>query len=129
GRRPPVALDPAGCRHRRPGYPAYRHPGPRTGRGAAGRSPDRIPERAIRRAGFTLVEMLVALLVFGLLAAAGAAVMGSALTSQSAVKSRVERFADFQRLRAVLRADLAQAAGRRTRDSSGQPAQVAFIGG
>lgn len=83
----------------------------------------------MRRAGFTLVEMLVALLVFGLLAAAGAAVMGSTLTNQSAVKTRVERFADFQRLRAVLRADLAQAAPRRTRDTSGQPAGVAFIGG
>ena len=83
----------------------------------------------MRRRGFTLVEMLVALLVFGLLAAAGAAVMGSTLTNQGAVKTRVERFADFQRLRAVLRADLAQAAPRRTRDTSGQPAGVAFIGG
>lgn len=83
----------------------------------------------MRRAGFTLVEMLVALFIFGLLAAAGAAVMGSTLTSQSAVKSRVDRFADFQRLRAILRADLAQATVRRTRDTSGQPAPVAFIGG
>ncbi|MBX3479201.1 MAG: type II secretion system minor pseudopilin GspJ [Caulobacter sp.] len=73
--------------------------------------------------------MLVALFVFGLLAAAGAAVMGSTLTSQSAVKSRVERFAEFQRLRALLRADLGQAADRRTRDTNGQPAPVAFIGG
>ena len=83
----------------------------------------------MRRSGFTLVEMLVALVVFGLLAAAGAAVMGSTLTSQSAVKSRVERFADFQRLRATLRADLAQAAPRRTRDTAGTAAGVAFIGG
>jgi len=83
----------------------------------------------MRRAGFTLVEMLVALFVFGLLAAAGAAIMGSTLTSQSVVKSRVERLSEFQRLRAVLRADLAQAAARRTRDTSGQPAPIAFIGG
>lgn len=83
----------------------------------------------MRRDGFTLVEMLVALFVFGLLAAAGAAVMGSTLTSQSAVKSRVERFADFQRLRATLRADLAQTAPRRTRDTTGTPTGVAFIGG
>ncbi|WGM37649.1 type II secretion system minor pseudopilin GspJ [Caulobacter sp. NIBR1757] len=83
----------------------------------------------MRRGGFTLIEMLVALLVFGLLAAAGAAVMGSTLTSQAVVKSRVERFADFQRLRATLRADLAQAAPRRTRDTGGTPAGVAFIGG
>lgn len=83
----------------------------------------------MRRAGFTLVEMLVALVVFGLLAAAGAAVMGSTLTSQAAVKSRVERFADFQRLRASLRADLAQAAPRRTRDTGGTSAGVAFVGG
>ncbi|MDB5471678.1 MAG: gspJ [Caulobacter sp.] len=83
----------------------------------------------MRRGGFTLVEMLVALFVFGLLAAAGAAVMGSTLTSQSAVKSRVERFADFQRLRATLRADLAQAAPRHTRDTNGTPAGIAFVGG
>lgn len=83
----------------------------------------------MRRGGFTLVEMLVALAVFGLLAAAGAAVMGSTLSSQAAVKGRVERFADFQRLRATLRADLAQAAPRRTRDTTGMQAGVAFIGG
>ncbi|MFN3857633.1 MAG: type II secretion system minor pseudopilin GspJ [Caulobacter sp.] len=83
----------------------------------------------MRRAGFTLVEMLTALMIFGILTAAGAAVMGGTLTSQRAVKSRVEQFSDFQRLRAVIRTDLGQAAGRLTRDATGQQALASFIGG
>ena len=38
--------------------------------------------------GFTLVEMLAALFVFGLISAAGALVMGSTLGGQAAVRAR-----------------------------------------
>lgn len=79
--------------------------------------------------GFTLVEMLVALFIFSLLALAGVAVMGFTADNQTAVRSRVERLADFQRARALIRADLEQAAPRRTRDGSGFAARDAFQGG
>ncbi|MFN3514111.1 MAG: type II secretion system minor pseudopilin GspJ [Phenylobacterium sp.] len=78
--------------------------------------------------GFTLVEMLVALFVFALLAAAGVAMMGFAADNQAAVRGRMDRLADFQRARALLKADLEQAAVRRTRDPAGAAARDAFMG-
>ena len=78
--------------------------------------------------GFTLIEMMVALLIFALITAAGVAVMSSTLANQSAVRIRVERYAELQRTRAILKADLSQAASRRTRGEDGQPALTAFAG-
>lgn len=78
--------------------------------------------------GFTLVEMMAALFIFGLLAAAGVTVMGSTLSNQTAVRERTERLGDFQRTRAILKADLAQAAPRVTRDKEGRAAP-AMTGG
>ncbi|MDR7229897.1 general secretion pathway protein J [Caulobacter sp. BE264] len=78
--------------------------------------------------GFTLIEMMVALLIFALITAAGVAVMSSTLNNQTAVRVRVERYAELQRMRAVLKADLSQAAARRTRGEDGLPALTAFAG-
>ncbi|HYG26051.1 MAG TPA: type II secretion system minor pseudopilin GspJ [Caulobacteraceae bacterium] len=78
--------------------------------------------------GFTLVEMLAALFIFGLLSAAGATVMGSTMGNQSAVRERTERLGAFQRTRAILKADLAQAAARRTRGPDGKAAPAPLIG-
>lgn len=79
--------------------------------------------------GFTLVEMLVALLVFAMLAAAGVAVMSFAVDNQGAVRHRTDRLGQIQQTRAILKADLEQAAPRRTRGEDGQPARGAFAGG
>lgn len=79
--------------------------------------------------GFTLVEMLVALLVFAILAAAGVAVMGFAVDNQAVVRDRTERLGRLQTTRAILKADLEQAATRRTRGEDGQPALGPFAGG
>lgn len=79
--------------------------------------------------GFTLVEMLVALLIFALIGAAGVAVMGSTLSNQERVRAKVDRYAELQRARAILKADLSQAASRRTRGEDGLPALTAFAGG
>lgn len=78
--------------------------------------------------GFTLIEMMVALFIFALITAAGVAVMSSTLTNQTRVRNHVERYAELQRTRAILKADLSQAAARRTRGEDGQPALTAFAG-
>lgn len=80
------------------------------------------------RAGFTLVEVLIALLIFALLAAAGAAVLGVAIDNRFAVKASSDRVGDLQRLRALLRADLGQAAPRRSRGATGRPQVTAIVG-
>lgn len=84
------------------------------------------PRRA--SVGFTLVEMLVALFVFALIAASGVAVMAYAADNQGVLRARMDRVGEFQRARALLKADLAQVAARRTRDVGGRVAAQAFVG-
>lgn len=83
----------------------------------------------MRARGFTLVEMLVALAIFGLVSAAGVAVMAYAADNQGVVRARMDRLGEFQRARGLLRADLGQAALRRVRNGDGAPARRAFIAG
>jgi general secretion pathway protein J len=65
-----------------------------------------------RRAGFTLTEVLIALTIFALIAAAGTSVMGVSIDSRFAVKAAFERLAEVQRMRALLKADVSQAVAR-----------------
>lgn len=76
--------------------------------------------------GFTLVEVLVALSIFALLAAAAVGVMAWSADQQSAVRARMERMAELQRAHALLKADLSQAALRRTRGDDGVAERSAF---
>ncbi len=73
------------------------------------------------RAGFTLVEVLVALLIFALIAAAGAAVLSLSIDNRFAIKAATDRTGDLQRMRSLLRADLGQASSRRARGPTGRP--------
>lgn len=80
------------------------------------------------RPGFTLVEVLIALAIFALLAAAGASVLNVSISNRFAVREATDRIADLQRTRALLRADLGQAAARRTRGPTGRPQQQPIEG-
>ncbi len=74
--------------------------------------------------GFTLVETLVALFIFGLLASAGAYTLGVSVENAQAVEAVADELQDLQRTRAILRSDLGQMADRPTRDSAGEPRGV-----
>lgn len=80
------------------------------------------------RSGFTLVEVLVALMLFALIAAAGAAVLSVSIDNRFDVRSATDRTAALQRTRSLLRADLGQATARRTRDRDGEPQPLALAG-
>lgn len=83
---------------------------------------------AITPTGFTLVEALVALMLFALIAAAGTTVLSASIDSRFAVRSATDRTGALQRTRSLLRADLGQTTDRRTRDRDGEPRPLAMAG-
>lgn len=80
------------------------------------------------RSGFTLVEALVALMLFALIAAAGTAVLSVSIDNRFAIRAATDRTAGLQRTRSLLKADLGQATDRRTRDRNGEPNALALAG-
>ena len=79
--------------------------------------------------GFTLVETLVALAALAMLATGAMAVSSAATASQEAIRGHQEGTHTLMRLRATMKADLSQAAARRSRDVNGAKAQAALAGG
>lgn len=78
--------------------------------------------------GFTLVELLVALVIFGLLSAAGVALLSFSVRSQELASERLDEIGDFRRFSAIATSDFAQAAPRLSRDENGV-VRPAFLGG
>lgn len=70
-------------------------------------------------AGFTLVELLVALAIFSLLSFAGVMLLRSGSDTQLAVKGRLEELSRGNRLYNNIEGDLAQALARPVRDPAG----------
>ena len=78
--------------------------------------------------GFTLVELLVSLFIFGLLSAAGVSLLSVSVRAQELAGTRLDALAEVRRAGALLSGDLAQAAPRLFRDSVGA-IHPAFTGG
>ena len=70
--------------------------------------------------GFTLIEVMISLLIFGLLAAAGVALLSFAVRAQGVTGAKLEDVAAMTRLSSILTADLAQASARQTRGEGGE---------
>ena len=77
--------------------------------------------------GFTLVEVLVALLIFAILASAGVALLSFSVRAQAASGRKFDDLAALNRTLSIMGADLAQASARGTRDEAGTPLP-AFVG-
>ncbi|MEH3047920.1 type II secretion system minor pseudopilin GspJ [Sphingomonas adhaesiva] len=69
--------------------------------------------------GFTLVEVMIALMIFGMIAAAGVALLSFSVKAQGAGAAALEDTGALNRLSSILTADLAQAQDRPTRDIQG----------
>lgn len=76
--------------------------------------------------GFTLIELLVALMIFGLLASAGVLLLRGSVDTQSAVRAHLDTLADLQRGIATLDSDLSQAVVRISRTRTGTSAPAFF---
>lgn len=81
-----------------------------------------------RERGFTLVELMVTLLIFGMLAAAGVGLLRFSVDAQAATKTRLNAMASERRIESLIASDTAQAVPRVTRNEAGDPVQ-AFEGG
>ena len=69
--------------------------------------------------GFTLVEVMIALMIFGMIAAAGVALLSFSVKAQGASAAALDDTGALNRLASILTADLAQAQDRPTRDVNG----------
>jgi general secretion pathway protein J len=74
-----------------------------------------------REAGFTPIELLIGLFLFGLMAAAGTALLAGSVQASGQAQALVGASGDLARLRALLTADAGQAAPRPWRDGEGRP--------
>jgi general secretion pathway protein J len=85
-------------------------------------------KRAPRDGGFTLVEALVSLFVFSLIASGCVLMLMQSVDSQRRVGEAHEALREVQTARALLAADMAQLVMRDGREANGQR-RAAFIGG
>jgi len=81
-----------------------------------------------RNDGFTLVEMLIALSIFGMITAAGVALLTLTVRTQETSARLLDSVGAVRRTGALLTADLSQAAPRIRRDGEGRK-RPAFEGG
>lgn len=75
--------------------------------------------RAQGEDGFTLVELLVALLIFSMLAVAGVGLLRFSVDAQAATKTRLDALAAERRIEALLASDAGQAVPRLSRNAAG----------
>lgn len=93
------------------------------------------PFRSLRRKpvpkcesdGFTLIEMLVALFIFGLLSAGAILLLSFTLRAQDESRAELKELAGLRRFSAIMTTDLGQIAPRIWRDELGQQ-HAAFLG-
>ncbi len=79
--------------------------------------------------GFSLIEMMVALAVFALLAVAGTGIVTTGIQNTEGLKAREARLGELQVARAILKADFTQAVLREPRDPDTGSRLAAFTGG
>ncbi|MDB5704944.1 MAG: type secretion system protein GspJ [Sphingomonas bacterium] len=77
------------------------------------------PVRRSAEHGFTLIEVMISLMIFGMLAAAGVALLSFSVRAQAVTGAKLDDVQALNRLSSALAADLAQASSRRTRNENG----------
>lgn len=86
-------------------------------------------KRQRNEAGFTLVEMMVALFIFALLSAASLMSMNAASSGKEAVNAKMDEIQSLNLARILIANDLQMAVGAVRADQLGQRLNVSFSGG
>lgn len=81
-----------------------------------------------RRQGFTLLEILVALLVFAIVGVISSQLMSQTVRSNEVLKGHGERIADVHRAMQIIQRDVMQMAARPIRDQFGDPQPNLLVG-
>ncbi|WP_277923430.1 type II secretion system minor pseudopilin GspJ [Sphingomonas sp. TREG-RG-20F-R18-01] len=84
--------------------------------------------RTSAESGFTLIEVMISLLIFGLLSAAGVALLSFSVRAQGATAAKLDDVSAMNQLESIMTADFAQALDRPVRDENGN-GTPAFVGG
>jgi len=79
-------------------------------------------------AGFTLVEILVAFLIFSIIGVVSSQLLSQTIDAQSKLSDRGERLSNLHRAMQVIQRDIMQLADRPIRDQYGDPLQTLMIG-
>lgn len=86
------------------------------------------PGHPRRQRGLTLVELLVALGIFSLVATGSVTVLTLALSGRDQLEAATDQARELERARSLIRSDLMQLAPRAVRDEDGN-AEPALVGG
>ncbi len=87
------------------------------------------PTQKVRAAGFSLIEMMVALFIFSIIAASGITVLSSAIQSKDQMTERQSLVDALVLARAIMKADFVQIANRPVRLDRNRGDAVGFTGG
>ncbi len=87
------------------------------------------PEPDGRTHGFTLVEVMIATLIMGVLATMGTMLLRDSIAARETVETVVEETQSLTLARSILKTDLAQIMRRPVRGPYGEPAEQVFSGG
>lgn len=80
------------------------------------------------RAGFSLVEVLVAVFVFAIAGLIATGLLNASLTAQDINRQSAERAEMIDRARLLMREDMGQLVNRAARQADGRPGEYAFAG-
>lgn len=82
-----------------------------------------------KTAGFTLVEMLIALFIFSLISAGTMTALTGAISARGQVKARLADIGEVEVMRALIKSDMRHMILRENRDSFGAPEPLVLTGG
>ena len=82
-----------------------------------------------KTAGFTLVEMLIALFIFSLISAGTMTALTGAISARGQVKQRLAEIGDVEVMRALIKSDMRHMILRENRDSFGAAEPLVLTGG